>query len=281
MKISSHPFLLLVFLLIVINGCNKIIQGERVNINDVHFLEVLISQGVDRNGDGIISEREAELINKIEIWPSDITDLTGIEAFRNLDTLAIIMNPLESFDISQNKNLKYLECIGCKLNNLDVSNNLDLEYLDCSGKLTMQNFLDELNVRNNTELKFLSFKENSIEEIDLSANLKLETIDCGYNELTELDISANRVLIALMCNNNLLTHLDLSENRSLNTMISCGNKFSTLNISRNTELKKIGIDNMPGLTEVCVWTLPFPPSDVTILMGFSPNVRFITACDPD
>jgi hypothetical protein len=77
---------------------------------------------------------------------------------------------------------------------------------------------------------------------------------------------------------NWLSSLDLDNNTALVKMVCCGNRLSCLDISKNTELKIIGIDNMPSLGEVCVWTLPFPTTDIYILMGFSPNVVFTTLC---
>ncbi len=61
-------------------------------------------------------------------------------------------------------------------------------------------------------------------------------------------------------------------------MISCGNQLTFLDISNNTNLTLAGFDNMPMLTKVCVWALPFPPSGVSLLMGFSPNVVFEMGC---
>jgi len=56
-------------------------------------------------------------------------------------------------------------------------------------------------------------------------------------------------------------------------MISCGNLLTELDISNNTQLVRIGFDNMPMLHEVCVWTLPFPPPGVELLMDYSLNVQ--------
>ena len=39
-----------------------------------------------------------------------------------------------------------------------------------------------------------------------------------------------------------------------------------------------GVDNMPMLTEACVWILPFPPEGIIVLQGFSPNFNFISTC---
>jgi Leucine-rich repeat (LRR) protein len=112
----------------------------------------------------------------------------------------------------------------------------------------------------------------------VSQNHSLETLICGRNSLEQLDLSGNPSLTRLVCNNNLLTHLDLWANTALSTMICCGNQLTSLDISQHTALTKIGYDNMPMLTEVCVWTLPFPPAGVVVLREFSPNVTYTTSC---
>lgn len=73
-----------------------------------------------------------------------------------------------------------------------------------------------------------------------------------------------------------LTGIDLSGNPEL--MTSCGNQLASIGLSLNTRLRLIGIDNMPSLTEVCVWTTPFPPEGVRVLMDYSPNAFFTTQC---
>jgi Leucine-rich repeat (LRR) protein len=211
--------------------CDNSSQEILVDITDSSFLGGLIAAGVDTDGDGQISYPEAEAIRSIILPPSGITDLSGLEAFLNLDSLVITLNPLAGIDLSANSSLRYLECTGCELT-----------------------------------------------ELDISRNLALEVLICGRNKLPELNVSQNLSLVKLICNNNLLSELDLSANTGLVTMISCGNRLTHLDISKNAALQKIGFDNMPMLTEVCVWTLPFPPPGVTTLQDYSPNVSFTLQC---
>ena len=127
-------------------------------------------------------------------------------------------------------------------------------------------------------LSYLECTSCEITSLDVSLNTSLETLICGRNSLEQLDLSRNASLTTLICNNNLLSHLDLSANSGLSTMICCGNQLTGLNISRHAGLTMIGYDNMPMLTEVCVWTLPFPPPGVVVLREFSPNVVYTTSC---
>lgn len=270
--------IILLTLLLVFTQCSKPKFSEEISIPDELFLHALIELGVDKNKNGQINKSEAEAIKTIRLWPSSIRDLNGIEYFINLDTLSIIMNPLYEIDLSHNNSLKYLELIGCELSHLDLSGNTELLYLDCSSRLTMKNYLSELDLSANQNLEYLSCVENQLTSLDLSSNANLLSLYCGYNNISSLDVSLNTKLGTLHCNNNLLTFFDVSKNIDLTNMITCGNNFSRLDISHNTKLVKIGIDNMPGLHQVCVWTMPFPPSGIIVLMGFSPNVGFSVEC---
>ena len=183
----------LLCLLILISGlltaCEKTAPETFVDIPDKGFLDALISLGVDKNGDGLISYEEAESIEVLIIPPSGIADLTGLEAFINLDSVSITLNPLSGINLSANTSLRHLECTSCELNALDVSKNLLLEELICG-----RNSLTELDVSQNQSLVKLVLNNNLITSLDLSANLGLtKMISCG-NQLTRLDISRHTSL---------------------------------------------------------------------------------------
>lgn len=273
------PFLLAALLgSISITQCDQTEPADWVDIPDAAFLNALIDAGVDQDGDGRISVEEAETTRSMEIWSSGVSDLKGIEAFINLDSLVLQMNPLHQLDISKNNTLKYLVCIGCELSELDLSRNAALRYLDCSGSLAMDNYLTMLDLSGNPVLEYLCCAENEINSLDLSNNTILKELDCGRNQLESLDVSHNVELTKLLCNNNQLTGLDVSQNTALTTLITCGNRLTALDVSTNTSLMKLGVDNMPTLFQVCVWTIPFPPPGMVVLSGFSPNLYFTTDC---
>ena len=129
-------FLLTVVLLY---QCRKEIDPVvEILIPDDNFLTALIEEGVDTNGDGIISKNEAEAITYLDVsgtheLPGEIESLTGIEAFINLDTLDCSYNQLITLDISNNTALVSLRCGSNLLSVLDVSNNTSLIRLHCWG----------------------------------------------------------------------------------------------------------------------------------------------------
>jgi hypothetical protein len=269
---------ILLILLFGTSQCQKIDPGETVSIPDPNFLNELFNEGVDSNGDGQISTQEAELIRALSLGPSGISDLTGIEAFVNLDTLVVEVNPLIPPDLSKNKALIYLTLKGCGLTQLDISKNAALKYLDCTGNEGLDSFLETIDLSGNPELESLFLLGNELIALDVTHNPQMKKIECSRNRISELDLSANLLLGDLKCKNNLLKSLDLSVNTALVVMACCGNQLSSINLSQNTKLVAIGIDNMTSLREVCVWTIPFPSEGIKVLMSFSPNAFFTTEC---
>jgi hypothetical protein len=56
------------------------------------------------------------------------------------------------------------------------------------------------------------------------------------------------------------------------------NQIDRLDLSMNSSLATLNIEQMPSLTEVCVWTTPFPPDGFVLRDAGSPNVFFTTEC---
>jgi len=224
--------------------------NDPIDIPDQHFFNALIEDGVDINGDGRISYGEAEMVTTIYLDPDSaskskgkILSLEGIEAFINLDTLHFCSNQIKELDVSANTELRVLVCWN------DDDNDQ----------------LERLNVSKNNKLEQLSIPGNKLTELDVSNNPSLHKLSCGYNQIMNLVVSNCINLAVLECSNNQLSSLDISDNKDL------GTSYNPALILRD----------MPSLTEVCVWTLPFPP---TGFYGFeidttgSPNVYFTTDC---
>lgn len=109
-------------------------------------------------------------------------------------------------------------------------------------------------------------------------NPALRNIYCSNNNLLTLDVSMNSNLGYLECYANLLETLIVS-NATLGGIHCSDNFLVSLDISSCTELEVLFCANMPSLSEVCVWTLPFPPDGFYELdTTGSPNVFFTTDC---
>lgn len=323
-------------------------QESIVSIPDTAFLYALIEEGVDTNGDSLISQSEAEAITYLDVNNNNkdrkINNLSGIEGFVNLDSLMCYGNSLDSLDLSMNTALLFINCHRNLIKKIDVSNCLVLEFLEASrNRLTSinvsnntslitlniyHNYLTSLDVSNNTGLTTLGFgslTNNNLPSLDISKNIALRFLNCNGSRLTSLDVSNNIALNYLHCNQNEITTLDLSKNTALFEIhcsqnrittldvsnnkillwLKCGknqltnlvfpeynfvytgvahlycddNQFKTLDISSLRNLRELRIQNMPQLTEVCVWIEPFPPADVEIYQNGSPNICFQTDCN--
>jgi Leucine-rich repeat (LRR) protein len=91
--------LLITLVMVLLYQCKKDPE-PKFTIKDNNFLNALISQGADANGDDKISLDEAEVITYLDVSADSISDITGIEAFSNLDTLFCGHNQLSTLDIS-------------------------------------------------------------------------------------------------------------------------------------------------------------------------------------
>ncbi len=194
------------------------------------------------------------------LWCGD-NQLTVLDVSNNpaLYDLWCSNNQLSSLDVSYNPSLEELWCDENLLSNLDVSNNPALTVLSCS-----MNPLNTLDISSNTALTLLFCFDNQLSTLDVTNNVALESLMCDINQLTSLDVTNNLSLVDLWCGNNLISCLDISKNTALG--------------SESSEFSEIELSNMPTLTEVCVWTMPFPPSGVIVDTSSSPNVIFTTEC---
>jgi Leucine-rich repeat (LRR) protein len=292
------------FTIVVISffsGCKKEDPRVIVDIPDTDFLQALIELGVDTDGDSFISYREAAALTTLKLPERNgIRDMTGIEAFINLDTLNCRYSPyLQRLDVTGNTRLKYLNLYnsnrrGSHLSFLNVSNNPLLEYLDCSF-----NYLSNLDLSKSTNLKYLNIWRNQFSTLDVSGNTALSELYCGTNQLSALDVSSNTALTKLYCDGNPLYALDVSKNISLSelycggfhltaldvsnnpalTKLDCShNPIDSLDVSNNTALTFLAVVDIPTLNRICVWTMPFPPEGVTVYADNSPNAYFTTDC---
>ena len=253
-------FILAVFLVI---QCKKEEPKPEFEITDINFLNALIQLGIDTDGNGIVSPSEAEAVNFLDVSSCDISDISGIEAFINLDTLLCYNNQFTTLDVSNNTDLILLKCENNWLTYLDVSNSTVLRYLLC-----YYNNLTSLDVSNNTALEKLFCFNNQLTALDVSDDTVLKYLDCSDNQLTSLDVSNNTSLFSLSCGNNQFTTLDVSYNISLGLTEEGYYCFSCC----------LDIRNMRSLEKVCVWTMPFPPAGFPLCAEGSPNVYFTTDC---
>ena len=205
-----------------------------------------------------------------------------VSSCENLIFLNAQYNRLVNLDLSRNQHLETLICSENQLSELDLSGCPELSRLECSA-----NKISKLNLTGNKELYSLICDQNQIRNLDLSDLDSLTDLGCSNNLLNELDLSHNSELTYLGCSGNRLNYLDVSMNLNLRVLHCGSNPMYTLNISSNWALDSVGlgygvvelgIDHMPSLRQVCVWTLPFPPEGLKMDTVGSPNITFTMEC---
>ncbi|MEP3571826.1 MAG: T9SS type A sorting domain-containing protein [Flavobacteriaceae bacterium] len=231
-------FLLLVLGIVHTQGqCTDFVQ-----IPDSNFKNALLNNSaINTNNDTEISCSEAvNFTGTMDVQNLSIADLTGIEAFSNINILLCGQNALTNLDLFNNTALQALVCSNNDITFLDVSNNTLLDYLSC-----YENALTDLNVSNNPALKYLTCSENAFSSLDVSNNPLLEQLRCQFNNLTSLDLSNNSVLEELFCYNNGITNLNLSNNPVLENLICSNNALTGLDMSNNTGLGYLNCSGNP------------------------------------
>ena len=233
-------------------------------IPDSIFEEHLIDLGYDNLHNGWVLTDSVSSIDTliIEGYPNfEISDLSGIEDFYNLQYLDCSKNNIDTLNVNTNTTLKYLNCSNASISELIIDNLHSLSALDFSfNNLTnvnlsgnpgltelvcYRNELTSLNLSNNTFLAEISCGENQISSLDLSM-VDLEILQCQYNPITNIDLSGNYSLKHLTCHDNLLQQIDLSDNVNLE-WLSIGNA-ELMPPTANNDLTDLDLSNNCNIT---------------------------------
>lgn len=172
----------------------------------------------DSDKNGKISAEEANKVNYIAFYDTDLISLKGIEYFPNLTTLVCANTNLIKLDVTRCSALLKLYCLNNRLTTLDVTRcpgltdlycqDNDLETLDLSRcpalvKLNcMYNYLSTLDMTKCTALKELYSGYNKLTKVTLGKNIYLTNLGCEVNNLKSLDVSGCNVLTNLLCKSN-------------------------------------------------------------------------------
>ena len=152
-------------------------------IPDNNFEQKLINLGYDGFLDDSVITAQIKIIINLDISNSNISDLSGIEDFTNLEYLDCGYNQLTTLDVSQSPALTYLNCSTNVMTSLNISQSPALEYLECGF-----NELTSLDVSQSSALSSLSCWENQLTNLDVSQNTSLTELYCAMNQLTSLDV---------------------------------------------------------------------------------------------
>lgn len=246
---------------------------EYVSVPDSKFEQALIVRGYDNVLDGRIKTSPIANITELIIMDRlGITNVEGIEAFRNLTKFQLEHNNLTSVNLSKNINLTWISLWDNKLTTLDVKALSKLQLLG-----TSRNPISYIDISHNLDLREIDFQNNrdasapnyGITEgylsLDISKNTKMERIYLTDNRLTTLDVSNNPNLTDIWAEGNKLQSLDCTKNPLLNMIIVPDNLLSYLNIKGtakgsmgvpsnvvtkgNASLFEIKVDNVGRINE--------------------------------
>lgn len=213
--------------------------GQTTQIPDIMFETWLINNGYDSGApDGFVLTSNINTIYGLYLWGSNISDLTGIQDFSNLNYLDCGNNSISNLNITQNQNLTYLDCSNNQLGNLFLSINPNLTYLDCRS-----NQLINIDVTQNVNLTHLDCSYNQLSNLDVTQNTNLTDLYCGDNQLNSLNVTQNVNLTNLGCGDNQLNNIDVTLNPNL-TLLSCANnQLYNINVTQNTNLTDLYCHN--------------------------------------
>ncbi len=160
----------------------------KTTIPDPVFEQFLVNNNLDDVVDGEVVTENLLIVTNLILDDLNITDLTGIEDFPNLDNLWLQNTNLTSLDISQNTLLKFLYFDNNNVTTIDVSNLSVLEKLSF-----INNDIQEINVGSNLNLQILDIKGNPISALDVSTNVELFTLETTDTNLNCIQVNEDQL----------------------------------------------------------------------------------------
>ncbi|MDF0717402.1 hypothetical protein PY092_14655 [Muricauda sp. 334s03] len=274
-KANTSIALIFVSSIFLMTSCSKeslsndLENDKYLSIQDAHFEQLLIDQGIDT--DGTINQQmlreDAEQVNRLDLnldnHFGEIEDLKGIEGFTNITFLSAAGQNLVDIDVSSNTKLDTLYLQNNYLTTLDLSKNTDLilahvlvnELTEIVG-LEQATQLKELNLSynyfedfsiTNASIEHLLMSDNLLTSVDLTEAPNLKSILLTTNQLSSVDFSDNPSLETLVISNNKLQHINLDGNPNLMYFYASSNEMTRLDVSQNTALIDLRVDRNPDL----------------------------------
>ena len=201
------------------------VSAQIVNIPDPAFKQQLLnhSPAIDTNFDGEIQVSEALAVTWLQIDDFLATDMTGIEAFKNLQTAGINSFTTTSLDLTGLSHLTDLTMNISVLTSINLTGCIAIENLKITGSPT----LTTLDIHSCINLKKLELFDMQIPAIDLDHCPLLETLNLKRNQiLASIDVSHCPKLKIFICEDTqLIPSIDLSNCPILESVGCINNGF--------------------------------------------------------
>ncbi len=204
-----------------------------------------VSSQLDGDHDGILSVQEIKGTMSIGLnddsrW--NVSDLSGIEYFKNLYNFSYKGNALEKLDLGENQKLRNISCSGGSIKQLNVSKNKALLHLVCDN-----NELQSLDLSNNRDLRELSCNNNQLKKLDLSNNIALQKVSCNQNLIESISFPDENCITKVNCDNNKLQSLDVRKLPVLVELSCYYNEIKHIDTSGSLYLQKLDISYNNGI----------------------------------
>lgn len=246
--------------------------SQIVNIPDTDFKEYLVNYPfytIDTNNDDEIQVAEAAAIGgNAQLIISDnlnITDLTGLGAFINIERLYIDNQTITEIDLTSLISLdqlfvnnEFVETIlfpnptnlrrislSCEnVASIDVFNQVNVEDFFFGGTgdggITI---LSSLVLPNSQTLNNLALDNTLLDEIDISNYVNLEYVRLIAGNFSELDISQNNSINDLHIEGTSISEVNVTNLNALETLEISISDISNIDLSNNSILRSLDLTN--------------------------------------
>ena len=201
----------------------------------------------DKDGNGSLSEAECMEVEELAMPNAGITDLKGVENFRNLQRVDVSQNAIGDFaPVKDLSSLQILKVNGNPASVLDVTGCSSLK------KLYAQNStFSELHVTGLGSLEEVRIENNHLTDLDLTGLTSLRALSCYGNQLHTLDARPAAVLEVLQADSNGMESLLVEGLGNLKTLHCQNNNLQKISLSGLGALEEFNAANN-SLTELIV-----------------------------
>lgn len=229
------------YLFLTLVLCSLNISAQIVNIPDPALKNLLLANA-DTNSDHEIQVSEALAINSLEVNGSEITDLTGLNAFTNLTNLSLkFININGPLTLSNFTHLESLDFFSAQFTSIDFSGMISLTSLYMSSVS-----IDNLTFNNLPHLAFVWLDSIPATHLEFSSLPLLTTITVNSApSITTLNLSGLPNLIKISLSSIPLADLNINSFVSLQEIYLDSLGITSLDISGLANLKRFSCSFCP------------------------------------
>jgi hypothetical protein len=252
---------------LVAMGLDDVVDG-RSRTNNLLSVEQLIitTPGFEfdpKPNQGRTFDRLVLTKNYLYSAPSDslISNLTGIENFRNLRLFYFWRQNTKNFPL---RNLKKLRLLGIWQSPMTTFDPTGLEGLEFLG--VTESAIQNIDISSLPNLEEIALQQNGttpyqlpngiivsgIQELDTTKNINLKRIYISGNRFKSINLSNNTKLTDLWAGGNYFTNLDVNNNKTLSYLLVSNNRLASLDLRGRGILFRLDTRNNEGLTKIVV-----------------------------